>query len=306
MDESTIEEILSKYEELRVQKFIDLTTDFGFKRIFRNEEIMIDFLNDLFKAYRKNVKVKSVKYLNTESNGEIKKDKHVVFDLKCEAESGDIFIVEMQKRDQEHFNDRIAYYMDRTVAEQGELGDDLWKFGVNRVYGIFLLDFNDKDNTGPYPIRHCGLYDYTNKRKFSDLQDFWMMSLPTFRKYSSEDCKNDLERWLFIISNSKKMETMPFVDRKPVFRNVKTMAEFAKMSRSERSAYMMEYDAYRTDLAAYDYGMKTSRAEGRAEGLAEGELQAKLAVARSLKAAGVDISIIANSTGLTPDEIAKI
>ena len=306
MDESKIEEILSKYEELRVQKFIDLTTDFGFKRIFRNEEIMIDFLNDLFKAYRKNVKVKSVKYLNTESNGEVKKDKHVVFDLKCESESGDIFIVEMQKRDQEHFNDRIAYYMDRTVAEQGELGDDLWKFGVNRVYGIFLLDFNDKDNTGTYPIRHCGLYDYTNKRKFSDLQDFWMMSLPTFRKYSPEDCKNDLERWLFIISNSKKMETMPFVDRKPVFRNVKTMAEFAKMSRSERSAYMMEYDAYRTDLAAYDYGMKTSRAEGRAEGLAEGELQAKLAVARSLKAAGVDISIIANSTGLTPDEIAKL
>ena len=306
MDESKIEEILSKYEELRVQKFIDLTTDFGFKRIFRNEEIMIDFLNDLFKAYRKNVKVKSVKYLNTESNGEVKKDKHVVFDLKCESESGDIFIVEMQKRDQEHFNDRIAYYMDRTVAEQGELGDDLWKFGVNRVYGIFLLDFNDKDNTGTYPIRHCGLYDYTNKRKFSDLQDFWMMSLPTFRKYSPEECKNDLERWLYIISNSKKMETMPFVDRKPVFRNVKSMAEFAKMSRAERSAYMMEYDAYRTDLAAYDYGMKTSRAEGRAEGLAEGELQAKLAVARSLKAAGVDISIIANSTGLTPDEIAKL
>jgi predicted transposase/invertase (TIGR01784 family) len=45
---------------------------------------------------------------------------------------------------------------------------------------------------------------------------------------------------------------------------------------------------------------------GLAKGRAEGELQAKLAVARSLKAAGVDISIIANSTGLTPDEIAKI
>ena len=54
MNESKIEEILSKYEELRVQKFIDLTTDFGFKRIFRNAEFMIDFLNDLFKAYRKN------------------------------------------------------------------------------------------------------------------------------------------------------------------------------------------------------------------------------------------------------------
>ncbi len=121
MDKNKIEEILSKYEELRVQKFIDLTTDFGFKRIFSNKEFMIDFLNDLFKAYRKNIRVKSVKYLNTESNGEVAKDKHVVFDLKCESDSGDIFIVEMQKRDQEHFNDRVAYYMDRTVAEQGEI-----------------------------------------------------------------------------------------------------------------------------------------------------------------------------------------
>ena len=310
MDKNKIEEILSKYEELRVQKFIDLTTDFGFKRIFSNKEFMIDFLNDLFKAYRKNIRVKNVKYLNTESNGEVAKDKHVVFDLKCESDSGDIFIVEMQKRDQEHFNDRVAYYMDRTVAEQGEFGDDLWKFGVNRVYGIFLLDFNDKGNTSKFPIRHCGLYDYTNKRKFSDLQDFWMISLPKFRKRTVEECKNGLEQWLYIISNSKEMETMPFVDRKPVFRNVKTMAEFAKMSRSERSAYMLEYDAYRTDIAAYDYGMKTSRAEGlaegRAEGLAEGERNANLATARKMLAKGFSIDEICEITGLTKEEIAAI
>jgi predicted transposase/invertase (TIGR01784 family) len=275
---------------------------------------MIDFLNDLFKAYRKNIRVKSVKYLNTESNGEVAKDKHVVFDLKCESDSGDIFIVEMQKRDQEHFNDRVAYYMDRTVAEQGEFGDDLWKFGVNRVYGIFLLDFNDKGNTSKFPIRHCGLYDYTNKRKFSDLQDFWMISLPKFRKRTVEECKNGLEQWLYIISNSKEMETMPFVDRKPVFRNVKTMAEFAKMSRSERSAYMLEYDAYRTDIAAYDYGMKTSRAEGLAEGraeglaegLAEGERNANLATARKMLAKGFSIDEICEITGLTKEEIAAI
>ena len=98
------------------------------------------------------------------------------------------------------------------------------------------------------------------------------------------------------------METMPFVDRKPVFRNVKTMAEFAKMSRSERSAYMLEYDAYRTDLAAYDYGMKTSRAEG----LAEGERNANLATARKMLAKGFSIDEICEITGLTKEEIAAI
>ncbi|MBO7463323.1 MAG: Rpn family recombination-promoting nuclease/putative transposase [Bacteroidales bacterium] len=101
---------------------------------------------------------------------------------------------------------------------------------------------------------------------------------------------------------------------KPVFRNVKTMAEFAKMSRSERSAYMMEYDAYRTDIAAYDYGMKTSRAEGRAEGLtqgraeglAQGARQNAIAIARSMKADGMPIDAIAKYTGLTPEEIAAL
>ncbi len=110
------------------------------------------------------------------------------------------------------------------------------------------------------------------------------------------------------------METMPFVDRKPVFRNVKTMAEFAKMSRSERSAYMLEYDAYRTDIAAYDYGMKTSRAEGLAEGraeglaegLAEGERNANLATARKMLAKGFSIDEICEITGLTKEEIAAI
>jgi len=97
---------------------------------------------------------------------------------------------------------------------------------------------------------------------------------------------------------------------KPVFRNVKTMAEFAKMSRSERSAYMMEYDAYRTDIAAYDYGMKTSRAEGRAEGLTEGLSQGArqnaIATARSMKADGMPVDAIAKYTGLTPEEIAAL
>ena len=302
MDENKTENILSKYEELPVNKFIDLTTDFGFKRIFMIDEFMIDFLNDLFKAYRKNIKVKTVKYLNKESNGGGSDDKHIVFDLKCESETGDIFIVEMQKRDQEHFNDRVAYYMDRSVAEQGEIGEDLWKCGVKKVFGVFLLDFNDKGNTGGYPIRHCGLYDYTNKRRFSDLQDFWMVSLPKFRKYTPEACKNDFERWLYIISNTKKMETMPFIDRKPVFRNVKTMAEFAKMSRAERSAYMMEYDAYRTDIAAYDYAIK----QGIDKGRAEGERAKAIETARKMKQRGYSIDIIADITGLSPDEIAKI
>lgn len=298
--------------------FIDLTTDFGFKRIFERKEFMIPFLNDLLKTYNKEGVIKDIKYLNTENIGDVRKDKRIVFDLKCETQDGDIILVEMQKRDQEYFDDRVIYYMNRNVAMQGEIGDDLWKFGIKKVYGVFLMDFNEKNPLNNKSVRHCGLYDYTNQCTYSDKQEFWLVNLPQYRHYKKEDCKTNLDKWLYIISNIKNMETMPFTMEMPVFKGLKTAAEIANMTRNERESYILEYDAYRTDLAAWDYAIKEGRAkgiaegrekglqEGREEGRAEGEHNALLATARRMKSKGYSVDIIADVTKLPPSEIESL
>ncbi len=294
--------------------FIDLTTDFGFKRIFERKEFMIPFLNDLLSTYNKKGVITDITYLNTENLGEVSKDKRIVFDLKCKTQDGDIILVEMQKRDQEYFDDRVIYYMNRNVAMQGELGDDLWKFGIKKVYGVFLMDFNEKRQLDNKAVRHCGLYDYTNQCAFSDKQEFWLVNLPQFRRYTKKDCKTNLDKWLYIISNIKNMETMPFTMEMPVFKGLKTAAEIASMTRNERESYILEYDAYRTSLAAWDYAIKEGRAkglqEGRAEGLqegrAEGEHNANLATARKMLSKGFSVDSIADITGLSPSEIASL
>lgn len=286
--------------------FIDLTTDFGFKRVFKRKEFMIPFLNDLLKAYDKGGIIKDVTYLNTEDGGDVRKDKRIVFDLKCETQDGDIIIVEMQKRDQEHFDDRILYYMDRSVAMQGEAGDDLWKFGVKKVYGVFLMDFNEKRPLKHKDIRHCGWYDYTNGCEYSDKQEMWLINLPQYRRYKPADCKTNLDKWLYIISNIKNMETMPFTMDMPVFKGLKTAAEIANMTRNERESYILEYDAYRTDLAAWDYAIKQSMTEGLKKGLNQGIHQANIATARQMKLDGVPIDTIAKYTHLSIDEINSL
>ncbi|MBQ5512603.1 MAG: hypothetical protein IIT83_02855, partial [Bacteroidales bacterium] len=67
---------------------------------------------------------------------------------------------------------------------------------------------------------------------------------------------------------------------------------------------------YRDTLDVFETAKEDGYAEGREEGLekgrAEGERNANIATARNLKAADVDISIIASSTGLTPEEIAAL
>ena len=48
------------------------------------------------------------------------------------------------------------------------------------------------------------------------------------------------------------------------------------------------------------------RAEGEAKGRAEGELEGKLAVARNLKSAGLELGDIAKYTGLSLEALARI
>ncbi len=52
-------------------------------------------------------------------------------------------------------------------------------------------------------------------------------------------------------------------------------------------------------------GLEKGKIEGRIEGLAEGELKSKLLIARNMLAKGLEISIIAELTGLTEEEIME-
>ena len=88
------------------ERYISLLTDFGFKRIFgtaMNKDLLICFLNSLFNG--KQV-VKDVSYLNPEHVGDVYTDRRAIFDVYCEGENGEKFIVEMQNAYQTYFKDR--------------------------------------------------------------------------------------------------------------------------------------------------------------------------------------------------------
>ena len=76
------------------ERYISLLTDFGFKRIFGtnpNKDLLIDFLNSLFDGEQV---VKNVTFLNSEHVGDVRTDRKAIFDVYCENEKGEKFIVE--------------------------------------------------------------------------------------------------------------------------------------------------------------------------------------------------------------------
>ena len=91
------------------ERYINPYTDFGFKKLFgteMNKDLLISFLNSLFNGHEV---IRDVSYLNSEHFGEGYLNRKAVFDVYCENEKGEKFIVEMQKAEQDYFKDRSIF-----------------------------------------------------------------------------------------------------------------------------------------------------------------------------------------------------
>ena len=104
-------------------KYINPYTDFGFKLLFgtaMNKELLISFLNALL---FKEEMVKDVTYMNTEHLGTQEYDRRAIFDVYCENEKGEKFLVEMQK------------------GEQSKRGE--WNYELKTVYTIGSTELSE-------------------------------------------------------------------------------------------------------------------------------------------------------------------
>ena len=66
-----------------------------------------------------------------------------------------------------------------------------------------------------------------------------------------------------------------------------------------------EFDIRTEKLMIREAAFTEGKAEGIAEGEAQGKAETRLEVARKLIAAGVDISVVIDSTGLSQEELLE-
>ncbi len=128
------------------EKFINPFTDFGFKKLFGNEfnkELLIDFLNQVLGDRER---ILDLTYLNTENQGKTEWDRKAVFELYCENERGEKFIIELQNVSQLYFKDRSIFYASFPIQEQAPKGKD-WDYHLKAVYTIGILNFSFPDQS---------------------------------------------------------------------------------------------------------------------------------------------------------------
>lgn len=253
-------------------KYISPFTDFGFKKIFGEEAskpLLIDFLNTLLPPENQ---IKTLSFKNSEQLGPTKDSRIGVFDIYCQNESGEYFIVELQKARQNYFKDRTVYYSSFPICEQNIKGD--WDFHLKAVFCIGILDFRFDDYTCEHEKREVM---HTVKLKdqyghlFYDKLTYIYLEMPNFNKSESE-LESRLDRWLYFIQHLEDLQEIPRIfEGEMLFEKAFEKAEFSKFTYDEYRRYQLSLKDYRDRKNENDYSKMVGEEGGIKIGLEVGK-----------------------------------
>ena len=275
-----------------------MLTDFGFKRIFGtdpNKELLINFLNSLFDGEEV---IKDVKYLNSENVGDVYAERKAIFDVYCENEKGEKFIVEMQNAYQTFFKDRSLFYSTFPIREQAPKGSD-WNFCLKKVYVVALLNYKMSDEAfdSSDTIHTIALMDTKTNKVFNTKLMFKYVEVGRFDK-TDEELTSLSDKWMYVLKNLSRLDNRPAALREKIFSKLFAAASVARFTPTELREYEDSLKAYRD--------IKNSLDTAKEEGREEGREQRNIEIAKKMLAAGMDIDIIINMTDLSKDEIEKL
>jgi predicted transposase/invertase (TIGR01784 family) len=257
LQKSKVDDVIAK------STYINPRTDFGFKRIFENKDLMINFLSSVLKE-----NITAVTYQNVEQLGAVKKDRGAVFDILCTLDNGKYIIVEMQNAPQKFFMDRLVYYVAMLLQNQAPRGN-IWDFELKAVHVLSILNFvyfkDTRDNAKV--IEHVHLTRSGSKKWVYDKVQFSLVELPKFNKALSE-LHTSLDCWLYILCHLEALPSQPAEVRGDIFDLLFNLAELSAFSKEEiimyRTSLMAQSDYLNTIAYARETAIETTREEADA------------------------------------------
>ena len=282
-------------------KYINPYTDFGFKKLFgteANKDLLMDFLNELI---HDRGKIVGLRFLNPEQLGYSAFDRKSVYDIFCETDRDETFIVEMQRAKQDYFKDRSVFYSTFPIQSQAPIGD--WDYNLKAVYFVGILNFVFEENRSDanYYHREVKLMDTSKKTVFYDKLTYIYLEMPKFNK-SEDELETHFDKWMYVIKHLPYLQDRPAALQERVFRRLFSEAEIYALPQMERAAYEQSLKVMRDNYSVEE----TKRKEGLEEGRVEGMKEKSLEIARNSLAAGLPVETVAQITGLTPEQIKTL
>jgi predicted transposase/invertase (TIGR01784 family) len=278
-------------------RYIDLRTDFGFKRLFGQEDSKDILKQFLFDVLALSHPIQELSYIPPEQLAATPQDRRGIYDVYCVDSMGRRFIVEMQQGYQANLKERVLYYSTFALTYQSERGSD-WQFNLLPVYCIVVLDYSLEDDE-EY-LRTIQLANIKTGKVFYDKLTFVYIELAKFARRLNEASAAD--KWIYLLRHLPELQNIPVELAHEPFTQAFAIAEEAALSREERWLYegsLKQARIINAQLAA-------AREEALQEGREEGRRDVRIQIARSMLARGFDMRAIMEITGFSSTELEGI
>ncbi len=300
-------------ERLRAQKYADIMMDWTFKFVFGPNGKYKEGLVSLLNAIIPDVKIKTIEYMPTEMLGEVSEQRTSVLDLRCVSDDGRQFAVEVQNYKEDGFFQRCLAYASKIFLEQNRKGVEYKN--LMPVYVVAILSEKASDEMEMYrDCRNQIIFDHTIIEKNSGIFAPRMISIifaktGNFRK-DIKGCRNDVDRWMFLLKHSTRMREYSDEFQSEVFRRILEVLEISSFTQEEFNMYYAEEEMKKIrqaqDDAVRNDGIKEGYEKGRTEGRAEGEAKKARETAKNLLKMGLDAKAISEATGLSVEEVLSM
>lgn len=293
------------------QIFMNLMTDFAFKRLFgspKRKKLLIRFLNIIFA--KDNLTVTDVTFHDKEILPADENGKRIVYDIYCTTpDEKQHIILEMQKLYHSLFENRTVYYACTGIGLQGEKG---WNYNLKPVYSIFVVDFHFPHMTRK-DLHDVRLMDIHSHEIYSDAMRMIFIHLVE-SKEKWEDCETDYDKLLFLIKNMHTMDKESKAYRSGEFEELFNESEICNMAAEDVVAYGQSYQKYVDTLDAVDTASRTSYTKGMdigfekgvEKGIEKGIEKERANSIRIMHAMGIPVEAIASQYGMTITSVSDI
>ena len=246
-------------------RFLDVKTDFAFKRVFGAEEskpILIDFLNAIL-GYEGEYAVTDLDILDPYLAPKITGMKDTFVDVRARLANGKSVIIEMQVLNVEGFEKRILYNAAKEYSGQLAKGE-AYK-GLNPVIALTFTSFKMFDFDKYHSVFR--LLETTTLTEYSGELELVFVELPKF-KVPLDKLQTVQEKWIYFVQNAGDLSYIP-----ESFQQPRTLPEaFERANEAALSPEELDMQIRRHIFIQDQRGaLSKAKSEGWKEGLAEGE-----------------------------------
>ena len=288
-------------------RFLDVKTDFAFKKVFASEQstaILIDFLNAVLE-YPPELAITELTIVDPYQIPLLKGMKDSYVDVKAKLANGKKVIIEMQVLNMPGFEQRILYNAAKSYSTQLAEGEAYSL--LNPVIALTLTDF--ELFTTPDLTSRFKLLEKTHLIEYKDDIELIFIELPKFNLTEAE-LTSAKDRWLYFIKNAGSLRFIPeSLAKEKNIHQAFDIANRAGMSEEELEAQRSRTDFITMQRAsiemALNQGHTTGLAQGIEIGIEQGAKAKAIDIAKQLLAT-FDDATIATMTGLSADEITSL